>query len=300
MDKPKRIWKAMLTLLIAVLEALVCTLSSAPGVWAQIQGSVFVDCGSMASYVHSITNISWVPDAAEYITTGVNGYVPSASSIYPNFSEFTTVRYFPDTRAKNCYSFPVMPNSTYLIRGTFFYGNYDNSTTLPSFQMAIDGTIVANVTFDNAAIFVYYEFMVATVYGFMYGTQRIYFETKYRLNFGGDGLVRHPDDEFDRYWFPIQGSNSTFIQSTSPLQTLVASKIVGNEGIIWGEPPARVMDTALTSSGNITISFPDDYNYEYILSFYYAELNSTANASSQNFYLEIKLFPVLSVLSRTL
>jgi hypothetical protein len=38
MDKPKRIWKAMLTLLIAVLEALVCTLPSAPGVWAQIQG----------------------------------------------------------------------------------------------------------------------------------------------------------------------------------------------------------------------------------------------------------------------
>ncbi len=60
-------------------------------------GSVFVDCGSMASYVDSITNISCVPDAPEYITTGVNGYVPSAPSIYPNFSEFTTVRYFPDT-----------------------------------------------------------------------------------------------------------------------------------------------------------------------------------------------------------
>ncbi|CAK9212180.1 unnamed protein product [Sphagnum troendelagicum] len=313
MDKPKRIWNAMLTLLIAVLEALVCTLSSAPGVCAQIQGSVFVDCGSMASYVDSITNISWVPDAPEYITTGVNGYVPSAPSIYPNFSEFTTVRYFPDTRAKNCYSFPVMPNTTYLIRGTFFYGNYDSGTTLPSFQMAVDGTIVANVTFDNAAVFVYYEFMVSSVsnvtflcllrdssnsvpfisaisfsflpadffqsivYGFLYGTQRIYFETKYRLNFGGDGLVRHPDDEFDRYWFPIQRSNSTFIQSTSPLQTLVASKIVGNDGSVWGDPPATVMDTALTSSGNITISFPDDYNYEYILSFYYGDLNSTTN-----------------------
>ncbi|CAK9869262.1 unnamed protein product [Sphagnum jensenii] len=323
MDKPKRIWKAMLTLLIAVLEVLVCTLSSAPGVWAQIQGSVFVDCGSVASYVDSITNISWVPDAPEYITTGVNGYVPSAPSIYPNFSEFTTVRYFPDTRAKNCYSFPVMPNSTYLIRGTFFYGNYDNGTTLPSFQMAIDGTIVANVTFDTAAIFVYYDFMVASVsnvtflcllrdssnsvpfisaisfsflpavffdsdvYGFLYGTQRIYFETKYRLNFGGDGLVRHPDDEFDRYWFPIQGSNSTFIQSTSPLQSLVASQIVGDGGSTWGYPPATVMDTALTSRGNITISIPDDYNYEYILSFYYAELNSTANASSRIFYLEV-------------
>jgi hypothetical protein len=215
----------MLTLLIAVLEALVCTLSSAPGVWAQIQGSVFVDCGSMASYVDSITNISWVPDAPEYITTGVNGYVSSAQSIYPNFPEFTTVRYFPDTRAKNCYSFQVMPNSTYLIRGTFFYGYDDNGTELPSFQMAIDGTIVANITFDNAAIFVYREFMVAsvsnvtflcllrdssnsvpfisaisfsflpayffdyTVSAFLYN--RKYFETRYRLNFGGHGLVRY-------------------------------------------------------------------------------------------------------------
>ncbi len=181
----------------------------------------------MVSYVDSITNISWVPDAPEYITTGVNGYVPSAPSIYPNFSEFTTVRYFPNTRAKNCYSFPVMPNSTYLIRGTFFYGYYDNGTELPSFQMAIDGTIVANVTFDNAAIFVYHEFIVVSVSNvtflcllrdssnsvpfisaisfsflpadffsisvdrYLYGTQGKYFETRYRLNFGGDGLVRY-------------------------------------------------------------------------------------------------------------
>jgi len=190
-----------------------------------LAGSVFVDCGSMASYVDSITNISWVPDAPEYITTGVNGYVSSAQSIYPNFPEFTTVRYFPDTRAKNCYSFQVMPNSTYLIRGTFFYGYDDNGTELPSFQMAIDGTIVANITFDNAAIFVYREFMVAsvsnvtflcllrdssnsvpfisaisfsflpayffdyTVSAFLYN--RKYFETRYRLNFGGHGLVRY-------------------------------------------------------------------------------------------------------------
>ncbi len=47
------------------------------------------------------------------------------------------------------------------------------------------------------------------------------------------------------------------------------------------------MDTALTSSGNITITFPDDYSYQYILSFYYAELNSTANASSRIFYIDV-------------
>jgi hypothetical protein len=222
MDKRMGIWKALL-FVVAVLGSL----CSVPAVWAQIQGSVFVDCGSTASYVDSITNISWVPDAPKYITTGVNGYVPRSQSFYPSFSEFKTVRYFPDTRAKNCYSFPVMSNSTYLVRGTFFYGYYDNGSALPSFLMAIDGTIVANVTFDNAAIFLYHEFTVASVsnvtflcllrdssnsvpfisaisfsllpadffdspvFGFLYGTPRQYFETKYRLNFGGDGLVRY-------------------------------------------------------------------------------------------------------------
>ncbi len=101
------------------------------------------------------------------------------------------------------------------------------------------------------------------------------------------GYCRHPDDKFDRYWFPIQGSNSTYVQSTSPLQSLVASKIVGGSNALYNEPPATVMDTALTSSGNITITFPDDYSYVYILSFYFAELNSTANASSRIFYYEV-------------
>jgi hypothetical protein len=101
------------------------------------------------------------------------------------------------------------------------------------------------------------------------------------------GYCRHPDDEFDLYWFPIQGSNSTFIQSTSPLQSLVASKIVELTNKLYGEPPATVMDTALTSSGNITITFADDYSYQYILSFYFAELNSTANASSRIFYIDV-------------
>jgi hypothetical protein len=56
------------------------------------------------------------------------------------------------------------------------------------------------------------------------------------------------------------------------------------------------MDTALTSSGNITITFPDDNSYQYILSFYYAELNSTANASSRNFYLRVPGIPSGEVL----
>jgi hypothetical protein len=34
-------------------------------------------------------------------------------------------------------------------------------------------------------------FFYSAISYFLYGTQRKYFETKYRLNFGGDGLVRY-------------------------------------------------------------------------------------------------------------
>jgi len=71
------------------------------------------------------------------------------------------------------------------------------------------------------------------------------------------------------------------------LQNLVASKTVAVKET-FVRPPATVMDTGLTSSGNIIITFPDDYSYRYILSFYVAELNSTANASSRIFYFDIQ------------
>jgi hypothetical protein len=224
MDKQMGVWTVKL-LLIAVLKALMCSLYIVPGV-SGAQGSIFVDCGSNASYVDKVTNISWVTDA-HYITAGENRYVPSAQTNYPNFSEFTTVRYFPDSTAKNCYSFPATINQTYQIRGTFFYGFYDNATTTPSFQMGIDGTIVANVTFNDAATFVYYEFSYESQLNtsktflcllqdssnsvpfisaisfsplpndFFYLAspshlyEGHYVQTKYRLNFGGNRFVRY-------------------------------------------------------------------------------------------------------------
>jgi len=89
--------------------------------------------------------------------SGVNANASRASQYYPNFSEFTTLRYFPDSRAKNCYRFPVTLNATYQIRGTFFYGYYDNQTTLPSFHMAVDGTIVGSDFIIEASVFAYQE-----------------------------------------------------------------------------------------------------------------------------------------------
>jgi hypothetical protein len=51
--------------------------------------------------------------------------------------------------------------------------------------------------------------------------------------------------------------------------------------------PEAVIDTALTTTnGNITIIFPDNYTYNAVVIFYYAELDATANATSRQFYLQ--------------
>jgi hypothetical protein len=58
--------------------------------------------------------------------------------------------------------------------------------------------------------------------------------------------------------------------------------------------PEAVIDTALTTTNgnitNITIVLPDNYAYQALVIFYYAELNATANSTSRQFYLQAPLF----------
>ena len=97
-----------------------------------------------------MTGIRWVTDAG-YVSTGVNVEVPNAPQDFPGFEELLTVRVFNNSRAKNCYALgPLIPNNTYMIRASFLYALYDGaaeSAPLPTFQAAIDTTVVGNVTF---------------------------------------------------------------------------------------------------------------------------------------------------------
>jgi hypothetical protein len=192
-------------------------------------GSFFVDCGSTASYVDNITGITWMPDD-QFIdrNSGVNANVSSASLYYPDSSELATLRYFPDSRAKNCYSFPVTPNTIYQIRGTFFYGLYDHRSTVPSFEMVVDGTIVASINFTSGAdLMAYQEVSYAPQSNLTYLClsrdltnsvpfisaislvlasyqqsdlanvmtvniyEGFYYLTQFRWNFGGNGIIRY-------------------------------------------------------------------------------------------------------------
>ncbi|CAM6030881.1 unnamed protein product [Sphagnum balticum] len=310
MDKCTRVSTAWL--LIAVLGVL-CNVSI-PGVLAENPpGSFFVNCGSTASYVDKVTGITWMPDD-QFIdkNSGVNTNVSSASQYYSDFSEFTTLRYFPDSRSKNCYSFPVTPNETYQIRGTFFYGNYDNQTTVPSFQMGVDGTIVASNIISELYVIAYQEITyapqrnvtflclsrdltnsvpfisaislvnVAAPPAFAeYIYLGYYYVTQFRWNFGGNGIIRYPGDIVDHYWFPIK-SNSSYVQSTAQVEALTATGIVN---VTF--PPEAVMNTALTTNGTMTINIPFTHAYYWFMTIYMAELNPNAGNSSREFYLGV-------------
>jgi hypothetical protein len=317
MDKCTRVSTAWL--LIAVL-GMMCNFSVREVLSAKNPpGSFFVDCGSTASYVDKITGITWMPDD-QFINenSGVNAKASSASQYFPDFSEFTTFRYFPDSRAKNCYSFPVTLNTTYQIRGTFFYDYYDNQTTLPSFQMAVDGTIVGSDFIDLPYALAYQEVTYVAQTNLTYlclsrdftnsvpfisaislvnitdpltipgissenvavnGSaeadnlyQRFYYMTQFKWNFnGGNKIIRYPDDPFDNYWFPIM-PNSSYVKSSAQVEALNATGLSMNQMF----PPPAVMNTALTTNGNMTITMQLPHSSIWFMTLFLAELNSSA------------------------
>jgi hypothetical protein len=192
-------------------------------------GSFFVDCCSTASYVDNITGITWMPDD-QFIdrNSGVSANVSSASLYYPDSSELATLKCSPDSLAKNCYSFPLTPNAIYQTRGIFFYGLYDHRSTVPSFEMVVDGTIVASINFTSRAdLMAYQEVSYAPRNNLTYlclsrdltnsvpfisaislvlanyqqsnlGNvmtvniyEGFYYPTQFRWNFGGNGIIRY-------------------------------------------------------------------------------------------------------------
>jgi hypothetical protein len=98
-------------------------------------------------------------------------------------------------------------------------------------------------------------------------------------------LCRYPDDSFDRYWFP-EGVNSTFVNiSTTPLQSLSNVSVI-IDGAVTSYPPPAVLETALTTTNSMRISFPDTISRGY-LGLYFAELDPTANNYSRQFEIQI-------------
>jgi len=96
-----------------------------------------LDCGLVpkeTTYVETSTNITYKSDA-NYTDSGLVGKINDAHKTLVQ-QPLWALRSFPEGE-RNCYNFNLTVNSTYLIRGTFLYGNYDGLNQSPSFDLHI-------------------------------------------------------------------------------------------------------------------------------------------------------------------
>jgi hypothetical protein len=105
----------------------------------------------------------------------------------------------------------------------------------------------------------------------------------------------YPEDPFDRFWF-FQGTNSTMLQSTAPLEYLTgANGSVLGANRLYGQPPGAALENAVSTSGTLTISLPgilslqDQSSYTARLALHFAELSPTPD--SRGLFVDAPVYP---------
>ncbi|XP_039129691.1 probable LRR receptor-like serine/threonine-protein kinase At1g51880 [Dioscorea cayenensis subsp. rotundata] len=115
---------------------------------------ISIDCGAESYTLDTETLINWEPDN-EYIQTGMNKNV---TQTYTNITmQMQSLRYFPQsTNTPNCYFFITDDIEKYLVRASFYYGNYDGLMKPPTFDVSVNGfkwmTVVTSSSQDKPIV----------------------------------------------------------------------------------------------------------------------------------------------------
>lgn len=112
---------------------------------------VSIDCGASSSYTDG-DFITWIGDD-DLIQNGESKVVQSGNGVSDHV--MSTLRVF-STRKKNCYTILADKGGRVLVRASFNYGNYDEKSSPPSFDLHFDGNLWATVETSNEDL-VYYE-----------------------------------------------------------------------------------------------------------------------------------------------
>ncbi|KAG0591579.1 hypothetical protein KC19_1G185300 [Ceratodon purpureus] len=307
---------ALLSMLV-LLVLMVCN-CNAPGAWAQAVADpdIFlnINCGYSTDILDPLTNLTWYGDD-KYISTG---FTSSNVKNYPWFPQLNTLRYFNDTRIpKYCYQMPVVPLSTYMLRTEFYYASYDNLNSLPTFQMTIDGLIVANISnTKDSAFYIEYTYQAQGNATFLcllrdssktnpfistislrrvkpYPTlsskhlsKGYIAKTRHRYSFGATSGPRYPKDIYDRYWNSVNETTPEILNSTSPLTALHTTRSLryAPSNPDYDMMTMMVLQSGLTSTGSMTLTLHHWVgNKAGFLILHFAELDPSVNISSRVF-----------------
>ncbi|XP_039158975.1 senescence-induced receptor-like serine/threonine-protein kinase [Eucalyptus grandis] len=168
----------------------------------------------------------------------------STKRIYDyKFQYARNLRSFPDGK-RNCYT--LRPdrgkNITYLIRATFWYGNYDRENQMPSFDLYIDvnywATVSSSDYFHEEILYLskadYIQVCLVNTgngvpfisalelrtldddfYGVGSGLLRLL--RRQDIGRSSNSSIRHPDDVYDRIWEPLNDDAFLTLNTTSAI-----------------------------------------------------------------------------------
>ncbi|XP_047316982.1 putative leucine-rich repeat receptor-like protein kinase At2g19210 [Impatiens glandulifera] len=241
------IFQYFLIINIVILLQLIISL---PNLHAQDDqtGFISLDCGRPNGYTDKDTGLRYDSDD-KFIDTGVTGMIAPEQQSNTLYQQFLYVRSFPQG-TRNCYTLKVPDNgsrTTFLIRGRFFYGNYDNKHSLPSFDLQIGVDLWDTVLIYNESRTLRKEIIYVPNSDFIqvclintnsgipfisaleirpFSDDTIY-RTEYSLNYftswdlasSANNFYRYKDDLYDRIWMPYDMEDSTSLTSELPVKT---------------------------------------------------------------------------------
>ncbi|WJX92003.1 hypothetical protein P8452_73705 [Trifolium repens] len=295
-----------LLVLLVVLTILVL-------VQAQDQsGFISLDCGlpEHSSYSAVKTGINYISDS-KFVESGVSKRIRYTKEIIQQQLQY--VRSFPNG-VKNCYRINVTSGTKYLIRASFYYGNYDNLNDPPIFDLHFGANLWDTVKFsNNVSFFQIREIIYTPSHAYIQpclvntgqGTPFVSaielrtlnnktYVTKsaksvlsllVRWNMGSitNSGYRYKDDIYDRIWSP-----SLFLSDWRRLSTTLKNDDLGKEDY---ELPAIVMSTAVTP---VNVSAPilfywdaDVVNDQYYLYTHFNEVEKLAANETRAFNIKV-------------
>ncbi|KAH1219348.1 LRR receptor-like serine/threonine-protein kinase IOS1 [Glycine max] len=273
-------------------------------------GFISIDCGAPAgvSYTElTRTGINYISDA-NFIDTGVSRKIVSElKSVYQQ--QLWDVRSFPEGK-RNCYKISITRGSTYLIRTSFLYGNYDGLNTEPQFDIHLGANRWATVIIYNATIYYAKEIihvpsqdyvqicLVNTGHGIpfisaielrtlkndtyvtQFGSLETYNDYE-RCDLGSNtGGYRYKDDVYDRFW-----NTCDFDEDWTPVlnASIPADSLEQNDY----EPPAIVLSTAVTPA-NVSVPLvikwvPQDPTDQFYVYMHFLEIQVLATNQTRQF-----------------
>ncbi|XP_021645528.2 LRR receptor-like serine/threonine-protein kinase IOS1 [Hevea brasiliensis] len=293
-------------MLLEFLLAFLGVLSLAVPVHGQDQsGFVSIDCGSLsAQFLDPFTGLNYISD--DSFIQGENPGIPKMIAIDEFKNTFVLpqhkyLRSFPGVEGdRNCYNVTLTKYVKYLIRATFLYGNYDNLNEPPSFDLHLGPNKWDTVQLWNSAALVYKEIIYIPTVTYIqvclvqtgrstpfistlelrplknttYVTQNGSLALIRRSNCGflNYAIIRYPDDDYDRLWYPDHIWNSN-------LSTLQA---IDSRDYNDFRPPSTVMmtaDTSINASTDLNINTHQTTPQFYYVYMYFAEIDLKANQS---------------------